>query len=332
MKIKETGAYRLARKIYYTTKNLTSSFVPELGTVFMLHRVGEWDDTHLLENENLKIPPSILRKIILSLSKTHDFIRAEDVPSRIQTQSKQKRPFVAFTFDDGYKDNLTCALPIFKELNVPFTIFVTSDFPNLKAILWWYILEDFMLQNDSIVLTNGASYKWNNKETRSIAFMEIRKKILELNQTNLLNELCALFSITKIDWQSESQKKADALCLSWKEIELLSKEPLVTIGGHTAHHLNLRELQNKNDVTKEVTTGKDMLSLHGIPPTIFAYPYGSKIEVSKREIDALSKTEYSAAFVAYNGKATQFNTKNNFALPRQVLGINEWKKIIGDNL
>jgi peptidoglycan/xylan/chitin deacetylase (PgdA/CDA1 family) len=35
---------------------------------------------------------------------------------------------VAITFDDGYLDNLEVAAPILSELNIPFTVFVTSEF------------------------------------------------------------------------------------------------------------------------------------------------------------------------------------------------------------
>lgn len=42
---------------------------------------------------------------------------------------------MVFTMDDGYKDNYTNALPIFKKYNVPYTIFVTTNFPDRQAIL-----------------------------------------------------------------------------------------------------------------------------------------------------------------------------------------------------
>jgi len=43
---------------------------------------------------------------------------------------------VAITFDDGYRDIFTNAYPIIKELNVPVTVFLTSDCMGNNKMLW----------------------------------------------------------------------------------------------------------------------------------------------------------------------------------------------------
>ncbi len=35
---------------------------------------------------------------------------------------------LAITFDDGFRDNLTVALPLLEKYNLPATVFVTADF------------------------------------------------------------------------------------------------------------------------------------------------------------------------------------------------------------
>jgi len=39
---------------------------------------------------------------------------------------RQADPGIMVTFDDGYRDNLTCAAPLLADLGIPFTVFVTT--------------------------------------------------------------------------------------------------------------------------------------------------------------------------------------------------------------
>lgn len=46
----------------------------------------------------------------------------------IEKRYDESKPFVVLTFDDGYKDNLTVALPVLNKYNARATIFVNPDF------------------------------------------------------------------------------------------------------------------------------------------------------------------------------------------------------------
>ena len=42
---------------------------------------------------------------------------------------------VAITFDDGYRDNLTVALPLLEKFGLPMTLFVTAGFVGREGYL-----------------------------------------------------------------------------------------------------------------------------------------------------------------------------------------------------
>ncbi len=70
---------------------------------------------------------------------------------------RDKRPFAAFTLDDGYKDNREFAFPVFKKFNVPFTIYVPTDFAEGRGDLWWLTLEESLRRSQSATLEmNGT--------------------------------------------------------------------------------------------------------------------------------------------------------------------------------
>ncbi len=282
------------------------------GFIFMLHRVSEWEDGKIFWNENMKVNPSKLDEIILDIKKKFDIIRLEDVPARLLLKNKKK--FVVFTFDDGYKDNLTDALPVFKKHNAPFTIFITSDFMDRKAILWWYSIEDLILCNNRITLSNGKTFLCNTMEDKKRSFLEIREEILKIDQKDLEKGLNALFANYTIDWYSNCEK----LCLSWEEVRQLTNEPLVTLGAHTQHHYNLLMLASSDDVRKEILAGNHRVKEEiGIDLSVFAYPYGLAKE---REFEILSDLgdTFQLAVIIGNDAVTDKNNRQ-YCLPRIMM-------------
>jgi len=77
-------------------------------------QVGNWD---LYELSQRKFETFVLELKNLGLK----FCRFEDT-------SENKVNGVSITFDDGYKDNLSVALPFLSKHQIPFTVFVVSDF------------------------------------------------------------------------------------------------------------------------------------------------------------------------------------------------------------
>jgi len=300
--------YHFTKWLYHhTLKRPPKSF----GYIFMLHRVDDFELGHLWCNEHMKVAPEFLDSTIASLKEKYDIIPLSDVPLRL-TQ-KNKRKFIVFTMDDGYKDNYTKALLVFKKHNVPYTIFVATDFPDKKALLWWYELEDLLLKNESVALSNGITYPAHNYQEKCDSFMKIREEILKLNQLDLENELNKLFSNYKINWTSQCQK----LCLSWDDIKTLENEPLVTIGAHTKHHYNLKQLATEGDVKEEVQACVELLKQKAdINPSVFAYPFGSPVEAGEREFKVLSEFPFTCSCIACGGPCTKENTKNLNSLPR----------------
>ncbi len=60
------------------------------------------------------------------LGQRFDFVSLEEAQRRIAAEEND-RPCVCVTFDDGYADNCTAAIPWLLEQQIPFTYFVTSD-------------------------------------------------------------------------------------------------------------------------------------------------------------------------------------------------------------
>lgn len=80
---------------------------------------------HVADNgrDEYTIAPEKLESMIAEYrGKGYEFIAVEDM------LNPRKKKFVAVTLDDGYEDNYSIAKPLFERLNVPFCIFVASDY------------------------------------------------------------------------------------------------------------------------------------------------------------------------------------------------------------
>ena len=190
----------------------------------------------------------------------------------VHAKGKVKR-FVVFTFDDGFEDNYTEALPVFEKYDAPFALFLTTSFPDHKIVLWGYLLEDLVMNNDRVEFSIGVStfaYSTVTMEQKSAAFSKIRRYIMDSNQEELLPRLENIFNKNKPELLELTKRKA----LSWEQVKELSNHPLVTLGAHTVNHLALSKIP-EDEVIEEIGGSMKIIERKtGVPVKYFAYPYG----------------------------------------------------------
>ena len=283
------------------------------GLVYMLHHITDKDPKGIPTNEDLKVSPSFLEKMICRYkSKGFDFISLDQLYDILRTNACPTRPFVAFTIDDGYLDNYTQALPVFERQKVPFSVFVATDIIDKKAILWWDSLEDLLLSHDKIFLSDGTCYPCGSYQQRWDSFRLLRERILDFDQKNLKSELTKMFSNYQIDWLEPVRQKG----MSWSQITTLANHPLCTIGGHSVSHLALSKLSD-NEVFYEIKDSIQKIEKEiGQPVRYFAFPYGTPNEVGNREFRIVEDLKVKLAFCACGGCLTNYNKSFKSHLPR----------------
>ncbi|MGI9456313.1 MAG: polysaccharide deacetylase family protein [Aeoliella sp.] len=88
--------------------------------VLFYHRVAD------TEPNDWTISTERFRRQISWVKERFEIVTLEEAQRRVGAQAND-RPTVCITFDDGYADNCTTAVPWLLEQGVPFTYFVTSD-------------------------------------------------------------------------------------------------------------------------------------------------------------------------------------------------------------
>ncbi len=125
-----TGAHYLLRPIF-----------AGVGAIFMLHHVRPGRDAAFQPNSHLEVTPEFLRAMLSHLrTQGVDIVTLDEVHQRLIERNFARR-FACFTLDDGYRDNRDFALPVMREFDAPFTVYVASDFAEGIGRLWWIALE-----------------------------------------------------------------------------------------------------------------------------------------------------------------------------------------------
>ena len=304
-------------------KQFFSPFYSGIGSILFMHKVIESNSkkpriSMMRANE---IEANCLEEILIKLKEDYEIISLDEMYLRLINNQKHTKKFIAITFDDGYKDNLKLAYPIFKKLEIPFTIYITNCFPNHTAKLWWYMLEDIILENDKITVNHrnkNLSFLTKTKHQKDKCFNNLRTVIIHATQ----EENNILISQLEHKYSKSIKEYVNKEALTWEQIKLLSKDPLVSIGCHTMNHLALNTVSD-TELLKEVISSKNEIEkLLKIQVHHFAYPFGTSNEINKREVDLIkSNNIFLTATTTRTGNIFSNHEQWLHALPRiQILG------------
>lgn len=295
-------------------------FCSGIGHILLFHRVCKKDTVKRLSMcSGMEVTPEYLEMVIrFFLKHDYDIISIGQLFDNLQ-RCKIKKKFVVFTFDDGYLDNFTYAYPVFKKYNIPFTIYITTGFMDGTAVLWWYSLEQLVLEKNYIAFEiDGKTLEFHcaKLKEKEQVFLNIRSIIRNSHENNYCDILQKIFIQNRID----IYKKTEELILNWQGVKALSNDSLVTIGIHTANHYCLSNL-SETAVSYEIIESKKRLEFC-IDREIkhFSYPFGNREEAGKREFAIVKKCGFQTAVTSRSANIFFKHRYYLESLPRITIG------------
>ena len=230
-----------------------------------------------------------------------------------------RRPRVVVTFDDGYNDNLTNALPIAEAKGVPITVFVASGVLGDEKGFWWDRLATLLRSRPP-----GTSeiYLPIGEETVRIGLgsssMEadldsVRRHLLPLPVAEIERALGAVSE----RWSASLAPPPDARSLTPAELLQLAASDVVTIGAHTVDHVRLRGLPAQEQLQTITSSRKELERLSGRTVSHFAYPFGRRDNFDDRSVDAVRSAGFDTACTTIPGTARP--STDPYRLPRRVV-------------
>jgi peptidoglycan/xylan/chitin deacetylase (PgdA/CDA1 family) len=293
-----------------------------VGLIFTLHHVRPARKDRFQPNRLLEITPQFLEGTIKRLRRRGvDLVSMNGLHRRLTEQDFSRR-FAAFTFDDGYRDNLEFALPILEKHEVPFAQYIATSFPDRFGELWWVALERVVAKVERIVIEIGGNehfFHCERAEQKRDAFEQIYGWLRSLKDENQLRavvrDLCLRYGV-------DAMLPCKELCMTWPEIGEMAKSKLATIGAHTVNHVMLKKWPREK-AAEEMKRSREVIELSlGKPCEHFAYPVGDPTSAGPREFELATEAGFKTAVTTRPGVLFPEHREHLMALPRVSLNGN----------
>jgi peptidoglycan/xylan/chitin deacetylase (PgdA/CDA1 family) len=284
------------------------------GVIFMLHSIV--DDPAAYLNDPLRCTPAVLERALRwARAQGLDIVSLDEAVHRLR--SKTGGRFVVFTFDDGYRDNITKALPLMARYGAPMTVYVTTGMITREMFAWWDGLVMLFRSHDDVDLEPmGRRFLTSDLRSKSDAVKAVKAWIHQ--DGSRAEGLRHVFLRYQIDIRAE----LDGLGMSLDELRQASRNPLLTFAGHTESHPFLT-LLNETEVRREMLENKRFLE-HETQRSIryFAYPYG---DAGTREAEIAEEVGFLAAVTTDSGTLFTDHASAGVLheLPREAIDSND---------
>ena len=283
--------------------------------ILCYHRVAEGveDPFHLC------VRPGNFAAHLEEVSRSREPSTLDDVPV------SSRRPRVVVTFDDGYRDNLTNALPIAESKGVPITFFVTSGILGNHNGFWWGRLGTLLRARPSHVReldlpVGGRNVRLPVGSSGIRADLDsVRRHLLPLRVTEIERALDAVSD----QWQVGSASPPDAQTLNPEDLLRLAASDTVTIGAHTVDHVRLRDRPAREQRDTISGSKRELEQSIGRTVSHFAYPFGRRDDFDDRSVDAVRSAEFDTACTAIPGMA--HSSTDPYRLPRRM--VMDWGRL-----
>lgn len=287
------------------------------GVALTFHRVlSEADRSPWTGLRGLEVTKHLFTEVLnYFVTQKFTFLSAAQLAESI-SNGQIPAKFVIITFDDGYKDNAEYVAEEMRRRKLPWTLFVSTAFPDGSLKAWWYAIPH--------LLKGGRKMDLGALGGPSIETVGLSQSALDKLYSQLRDFFYGRWSSPKNreavgHWFEQMGIDLAAvsvgLPMSWNSLKRIADEGC-DIGAHTLNHPNLMKL-NDAEASYEMAFGKERLSeMLKRPINTFAYPFGDRGSAGQREFDLANRAGFGIAFTTRNGWIFGQHLQNRFCLPR----------------
>lgn len=294
--------------------------------VLMLHGVMAPNDKTYWEPLRPQLSPDELTRTLTILSELYTFITAKQAIDILEGKSPSIKHAMLITLDDGYRNNIDYALPIFEKYGIKPVLFVVTG--NIDSGLPFMVdrLDYALQQNMGGILSipyAGESYQFDarSREALQESYKVFRdycksKFVNDIKMSEVFNAIaetlenqsgCSLEDIYKDDdW---------SVVASWGMLRKVVQENRLDVGSHTVDHWRLDCLEQLDLLYQLKESKKRIEKELLIKCNYFCYPNGNYNNLA---IEKIVGSGYRAAFstdVGLCAVGDDVNTLQRFNFP-----------------
>ena len=235
------------------------------------------------------------------------FVTIDEVSKLVRGKQVPNRPVIALTFDDGYQNSISDALPVLERFNVPGMVYLSTSHV-LEQIPMWIDRLDYLLQQQGkkVVKIEIASLRFEIKTEPWEVYLHDFKKFRLAVKNEFSDDTILLHNLEKLMDRLETTAVSklesiyyeDKVAKILKDDEIKSASSLLTFGSHTVNHLRVDRLRKEQLVFEIRESRKQIEALTSSPCTHFCYPNGNFCHEAQQ---ALKIAGYETAVTVENG-------------------------------
>lgn len=260
------------------------------------------------------LPQSAFATQVAELRERYDVLPLDDAVARLRAGALD-RPTACITFDDGYENNLSLALPVLRAHQAPATVFLATHFIGTTDVLWTTALDAAFdeARVGRVDLSRFGLGVWpydSVEEARSTGIaIKTRLKDLDVGQRDEVIE-----SLRAQIPDPSPAYLAGFRFLDWDQVRELERSGLASFGAHTVHHEIVARLPGESMRREIVDSIAKVKAECGQPSRGFAYPNGRATDFDPRAEETLESAGCEFALTTIAG----FNStaSHRFALRR----------------
>jgi peptidoglycan/xylan/chitin deacetylase (PgdA/CDA1 family) len=266
--------------------NIWKRFSKNIIIIVTLHGVMDEEEGNSWKPLRERVSRKTLNKALSLITKYYEFISMDEAVDMLTERIPFRKNCMVLTFDDGYQNNVTHALPILRKYNIPAIIF-----PSVGHVIsgepFWFDRLDYVVQSSSIdnpekicLDTECVDIEATDRESLKSSLMQVINIIKSMpgNDYEIMRKIDS--ELTRIENKSGHRLK-DCLqndywskLVSWDELKFAAENG-VSIGSHTVDHSRLSLLFD-NEVIYQLTESKKLIEKNlSIRCDYICYPNGS---------------------------------------------------------
>jgi len=223
------------------------------------------------------------------------------LPRELQELTAEGKPltrlYAMITFDDGYLDNYTQALPLLKKHGCVGSFFLTTSFTGSNVVPWWDEVA-FLVRNSpapSLVISAQLGVNVTLDADRTAALdqvLQAYKSQQNVDPAAFMQELREQSQVTL--------PPQDRRFLDWEEAREMANAGM-EIGAHTHTHPFLSRLSYAQQES-ELCDSKAIIERNlGMSVSSLAYPNGTLNDFNSDTKQIAKNAGYTSAFSYYGG-------------------------------
>jgi peptidoglycan/xylan/chitin deacetylase (PgdA/CDA1 family) len=229
------------------------------------------------------------------LKQTTTMVPLDEALDALQAGRPLPPRAVAITFDDGYRDNLTLAVPVLQRLKIPASIFLVPGFLSGHEHAWWERLGWAMMRSRAPALDfEGRRLELSTVAERRTALAAVEESVKRLDHAARQQAVERVVAVL----EPEGTYHADALFMNWDDARSMVRAG-ISIGSHTMRHAILAREADKTQ-REDLSESRRLLEseLQTAVRTL-AYPNGQADDYDAGTGAAARAAGYSHAFAAW---------------------------------